>query len=365
MGISSLVGAGISAAGSLFGASEKSDAAEQAAQAQAVAGQNAQNALTGALQTSTSDLQPYTGPGSNAANLLNNDLSTVASSSTAPTQRYVDPSQYATSADPYVTDGTANNISAAPYATTTNLDQSQLEQTPGYQFTEEQGLKGVQNSAAARGLGVSGAALKGAATYSTGLANNTYQTQYQDELSSNAQNFSQANTAANTDFNQQATANEQNFSNDLNANKQNISNALTGAAQNYGMDQTSDFTDQQQGKAQSASILSGAEGLGLQATGQQVNANTATAESTANALTGVGSAQAAADNATGQAYGSALTGLGTTAANALTSYNTNALSAAGSTTTTNADGSKTTTPNYAGASTLGNVLTGALKTATS
>ena len=58
------------------------------------------------------------------------------------------------------------------------MDQATLEKTPGYQFTKEQGLKAVQNSAAARGLGTSGAALKGAATFATGLANNTYQNQF-------------------------------------------------------------------------------------------------------------------------------------------------------------------------------------------
>lgn len=51
---------------------------------------------------------------------------------------------------------------------------AQLQSLPGYQFTRTQGLKAVANSAAARGLGVSGAALKGAATYATGLADNTY-----------------------------------------------------------------------------------------------------------------------------------------------------------------------------------------------
>ncbi len=49
-----------------------------------------------------------------------------------------------------------------------------LEGLPGYQFTRDQGLKSVQNSAAARGLGTSGAALKGAATFATGLADQTY-----------------------------------------------------------------------------------------------------------------------------------------------------------------------------------------------
>lgn len=44
-----------------------------------------------------------------------------------------------------------------------------------YDFTRTQGLKAAQNSAAARGLGVSGAALKGATAFATGLADNTYQ----------------------------------------------------------------------------------------------------------------------------------------------------------------------------------------------
>lgn len=61
------------------------------------------------------------------------------------------------------------------------MDQEALEKTPGYQFTRTQGLKAVQNSAAARGLGVSGAALKGAATFATGLADQTYKTQFDIE----------------------------------------------------------------------------------------------------------------------------------------------------------------------------------------
>jgi hypothetical protein len=63
-----------------------------------------------------------------------------------------------------------------------NDTQQQLEQTPGYQFALSQGLKSVQNSATARGLGVSGAAQKGAATYATGLADQTYQNQFGNAL---------------------------------------------------------------------------------------------------------------------------------------------------------------------------------------
>jgi hypothetical protein len=58
------------------------------------------------------------------------------------------------------------------------MTQENLEKTPGYQFTKTQGLKATQNSVAARGLGVSGAALKGAAAFTTGLANQTYKDQF-------------------------------------------------------------------------------------------------------------------------------------------------------------------------------------------
>ena len=60
--------------------------------------------------------------------------------------------------------------------------QATLAQTPGYQFALNQGLAATANAAAARGLGVSGAALKGATTYATGLADNTYQQQYGSAL---------------------------------------------------------------------------------------------------------------------------------------------------------------------------------------
>jgi hypothetical protein len=58
------------------------------------------------------------------------------------------------------------------------MTQAQLEQTPGYQFTRDQGLKAVQSANAARGLGMSGASMKGAAAFATGLANNTYKDQF-------------------------------------------------------------------------------------------------------------------------------------------------------------------------------------------
>lgn len=56
------------------------------------------------------------------------------------------------------------------------MDQAALEQTPGYQFNLKQGIRGVDLSSISRGL--SGAQAKAAAAYATGLADNTYQNQF-------------------------------------------------------------------------------------------------------------------------------------------------------------------------------------------
>lgn len=69
------------------------------------------------------------------------------------------------------------------------FDPSQLESTPGYQFTLNQGLKSLANQNAAKGLGLSGAQQKGALEYATGLANNTYGDQYSRALQSYMTNY--------------------------------------------------------------------------------------------------------------------------------------------------------------------------------
>ena len=82
------------------------------------------------------------------------------------------------------------------------LTESGLQQTPGYQFTRQQGLAATQAAAAARGLGVSGSSLKGAATYATGLADATYanrfneaQTNYLDMINQSTGQLNLANQA--------------------------------------------------------------------------------------------------------------------------------------------------------------------------
>jgi len=81
--------------------------------------------------------------------------------------------------------GPGGNPLTAPL--TKPFDPSMLASTPGYQFTLGQGLKSTQNSFAAEGLGSSGAAEKGSAAYTTGLAQSTYNQQFQNYLTQNQQ----------------------------------------------------------------------------------------------------------------------------------------------------------------------------------
>jgi hypothetical protein len=71
------------------------------------------------------------------------------------------------------------------------FNPSNLAQTPGYQFTLQQGLNAVNNQQAAMGLNNSGAQGKALANYATGLAQNTYNQQYQNALSTYQTNAQQ------------------------------------------------------------------------------------------------------------------------------------------------------------------------------
>jgi hypothetical protein len=135
--------AAVSAGATIYSSSQASGAAKDAA------GLQEQR-----YQTTRADLQPYNQAGQGVLG----DLSDLARSG------------------PY--GGGTNYLQMAQDNLPGNMTQAQLEATPGYQFSLSQGLKSTQNAAAARGLGVSGAALKGAATFATGLADNTYQNQF-------------------------------------------------------------------------------------------------------------------------------------------------------------------------------------------
>lgn len=126
------------------------------------------------------------------------------------------------------------------------MDQATLERTPGYQFNLSQGLKSTQNGAAARGLGNSGAALKGAATFATGLADSTYQNQFSNAVANQTNAYNRLmgvaqlgqNAAAQTgNAGTQAAAGAGNAyiqgGNAIAAGYNGVANSITGGVNNY------------------------------------------------------------------------------------------------------------------------------------
>jgi len=149
VGLSSLIGAGAS----IWGSNQQAKASEKATAAQ--------------LQMfgiSENELQPYITSGQNSLSWY--DYLTGTGS---------DPS------------GSGKSYTPSTAPLTAPFTAATLSSTPGYQFTLNQGMKGTQNSYAAQGLGSSGAALKGAADYSTGLAQSTYNQQLSNYLTQNKQ----------------------------------------------------------------------------------------------------------------------------------------------------------------------------------
>src|SRR4051812_34530261 len=145
MGVAGAIGASavIGAGASLYGSSQASGAAKDASKLQ----------LQMYNQT-RGDLSPYNATGQQA---LGNALSLAQAGPNG---------------------GGTDYLTQAAGMVPGKMTQSELEQTPGYRFDLSQGLKAVQSAAAARGLGVSGASLKGAGSYATGLANKTYLDQF-------------------------------------------------------------------------------------------------------------------------------------------------------------------------------------------
>lgn len=160
MGLSAaLIGGGLAAAGAVGGAVISSSGAKSAAKTQADATTAAAQLQDQQFQQVRNSLQPYMDAGAQALPELEDLTGTNA----------------------------GGNPLTAPLTALFNPTIAQLEQTPGYQFTLNQGLKSTQNSYASQGLASSGAAQKGATDYAEGLAGTTYQQQFQNYLNQNSQ----------------------------------------------------------------------------------------------------------------------------------------------------------------------------------
>lgn len=244
-GLSAVAIGGIAAGvGAVGGAYISSQGAKSAANTQAAAANNATQLQQQEWQQAQTNFQPYLNLGNAAINPLLTAMGYNATQNGDGT---------------YSINGVdSSNILQQKYGNFTAPTEAQAQQTPGYQFTLNQGLKATQSSAAARGLGTSGAALKGASTYATGLADSTYNDVYNRALQAYSAN---ANTF-NTNYN--SAANNVNRLQGLVSNGQNAAGnfASTGnqASANIGNTMTSGANAIAAGTVGSSNALSGALG---------------------------------------------------------------------------------------------------------
>jgi len=196
--------AGVTAASGLLSAGTSLLGSSQAASASTAAA-NAQKEM---YDQTRSDLLPYNTAGQSA---MTSALSLAQGSPTG---------------------GGPDYVSMAYQNMPGTMSQSELEQTPGYQWNLAQGLKATQSAAAARGLGVSGSSLKGAATYATGLADSTYQNQF-NNAQSRFSDYLSLNTGQQTNLSNQFSRLNSLASLGENAAAQTGAQGTT-AANNYG-----------------------------------------------------------------------------------------------------------------------------------
>lgn len=139
---------------------------------------------------------------------------------------------------------------------------SEAAQTPGYQFQLQEGLRALQNSAAAKGGLLSGNTAEALDKYSQGLADSNYQQTYNNALGQYQQAYNQfSNNQANT-FNRlsalsgtgQVAANQLNSAGQSAAN--NIGNISLTSGQQIGQDV------QNAGAANASGYVGGANAIG-------------------------------------------------------------------------------------------------------
>lgn len=105
-------------------------------------------------------------------------------------------------------------------ALTREFSAGDLTSEPGYQFGLQQGQRGIENSAAARGMGLSGAALKAASRFNNDYAGTKYNEAFNRFQTSQSNKFNPLMQLAGAGAvaNQQVNASGQNYANQAGQN---------------------------------------------------------------------------------------------------------------------------------------------------
>jgi hypothetical protein len=161
------IGAGISATGSLASGMMGSSAAKSAASQQANAEREAAMLQQQQFESTRKDLEPFRQAG----------VDVLPDLTAYPKQAQSD---------------LAAAAAEAKGAIPGPMTEEWLQKQPGYQWNLSQGMRALNASSSARGLGVSGANLKAASQWGTGLADSTYKSAWdmaQQRWSDINQNF--------------------------------------------------------------------------------------------------------------------------------------------------------------------------------
>lgn len=234
-----VIAAGVGGLGSVASGAIGAGAASSAASTQAAAAQTAAQAQLAMFQEQEQNLQPFMTGGQSGLNSL---LSMMGLNTGQAAQGGFGSSQFGSNVtlpggNP-IPGGNAIPNAAVPKAIPFQPTMAQLEQTPGYQFTLQQGELATQNQFGSQGLGLSGAAMKGGAQYAAGLASTTYQQQfnnYQTQYENQIQQFSNTVGLGQTQFSDLLNQQQTGFADSMQEQQQAFSDTLQQRQQQYNM----------------------------------------------------------------------------------------------------------------------------------
>ena len=308
------IAAGVSAGGSLISGLFGGKAATSAANTQAAAEKNVASIAQSAVQAGQGDVTAATNTGTNQiANATAAGTSGIASGTQGALQTLANAAPNVTSAySPYTSAGAGALPALSNLATGTNSPLTQqfsfnpnnLTANPGYEFTLQQGQQAIQKAAAAGGSLFSSGTLKSLANYTTGTANQYFNTAYNQALSTFQANQQQGLAQAGI---------LQNLAGGGLTASSGQANLLTGLAN------TSAGLQQQGSQAGATLGLTGAQAganLGLGGAENVSGTGIQGAGIVGNALTGAANAQAAGTIGSTNAYTQGLTG----ATNSISGY---------------------------------------------
>ena len=249
----------------LTGANQQAQAITTAANTQAAAANNAAALQNAQFQQTQANLAPYASIGTAALPQLIQSLGYQGQ---------------------YGSNGQLTGLSGQGF----QFNPSNLENTPGYQFTLQQGMNALNNAGSAIGQNQSGAQAKGLANYATGLAQNTYNQQYQNALNTYQQNASILGSLLSTGQNAAAGIGSMGMQ-----NAQSVGNTLMSGANATAAGQVAAGSSQT--NALNSLMGLGMGGAGIYALGAKSGMNSALssgASSLYNGITGLFSAGAGA-----------------------------------------------------------------------